>query len=70
MKTHAHIEERLFGSVGTSDCHKIGIMGGCGLECYVYLDGRCPAPDEMELVTEKDRELHNKLYVKEAQSHE
>jgi hypothetical protein len=33
--------------VGTSECFNIGISGGCGPECYVYLEGRCGEPQEM-----------------------
>lgn len=61
------IEEALYGRVGTSDCHKVGIMGGCGLDCWVYNDGRCTEPDEMTFETEEDRENHERLYGKEDQ---
>lgn len=55
-------EEQFYGAIGTSDCHKVGITGGCGLECHVYLDGKCGEPDEMKLETDEDRELHKELY--------
>lgn len=39
-------------------------MGGCGLECFVYLEGRCTEPDEMieRLETQEDKEVHERLY--------
>jgi hypothetical protein len=61
-------EEALYGRVGTSDCHKVGIWGGCGLDCWVYQDGRCPEPDEMTFETEEDRMHHEQLYPKERES--
>lgn len=48
IPVHIRIEEGLYGAVGTSDCHKVGIMGGCGPDCWVYQDGRCPIPDEIK----------------------
>lgn len=27
--------------VGTSECFNVGIAGGCGPECFVYLKGEC-----------------------------
>ena len=33
--------------VGTDDCFNVGISGGCGPGCFVYLEGRCKEPDEM-----------------------
>ena len=47
-KTHIRIEEALFGRVGTDDCHKVGIMGGCGSKCWVYKESRCPEPEGIE----------------------
>lgn len=41
------IEEALFGRVGVPDCYKVGMWGGCGVDCWVYQDGRCPEPDEI-----------------------
>lgn len=57
-------EEKLYGAVGTDDCHKVGIMGGCGLECCVYQEGRCPVPAELadEIETEEEKEEHEELY--------
>lgn len=61
------LEEGLFGRVGTSDCHKVGIMGGCGLDCWVYQEGRCGEPDEMtdRFETDDDAENHYRLYRRE-----
>lgn len=33
--------------VGTSDCFNVGISGGCGMDCFVYLEGDCEEPQEM-----------------------
>lgn len=33
--------------VGTSECFNVGIAGGCGPECFVYLKGECSEPQEM-----------------------
>lgn len=59
-----HIEEGFYGIVGTSDCHKVGICGLCGLDCWVYLEGRCKEPDEMinRFECDEDRGIHNELY--------
>jgi hypothetical protein len=27
--------------VGTSECFNVGISGGCGKDCFVYLKGDC-----------------------------
>jgi hypothetical protein len=32
--------------VGTSECFNVGISGGCGLNCFVYLKGECENPPE------------------------
>jgi hypothetical protein len=32
------------------------------LECWVYLEGRCPVPEEMTLETPEDEERHKELY--------
>jgi hypothetical protein len=57
-------EEKLYGAVGTDDCHKVGIMGGCGLDCWVYLEGRCPVPAELadRIETEEEKEEHEEMY--------
>ena len=36
--------------VGTSDCFNVGISGGCGSECFVYQEGRCPEPQEIRKI--------------------
>ncbi|WP_429842756.1 hypothetical protein [Brevibacillus sp. FIR094] len=58
-----HLEEAFYGMVDTTDCHKVGIMGGCGIDCWVYQRGRCPEPDEMVLETEEDKQNHKRLYL-------
>lgn len=51
--------------VGTSACFNVGISGGCGLECFVYLSGKCGKHDEMyPFATVEDEERHLKLYPK------
>jgi hypothetical protein len=49
--------------VGTSGCFNVGISGGCGPDCFVYLDGECEQPQEMlPGLDEKQLILHNSLY--------
>lgn len=50
--------------VGTSDCFNVGISGGCGINCFVYLEGRCDVSSEMipKLENEKEIKLHYELY--------
>lgn len=36
--------------VGTDGCFNVGISGGCGPDCYVYQNGDCPEPNEIEIV--------------------
>ena len=50
--------------VGTSECFNVGISGGCGPECYVYLNGECEEPQEIVpiLETKEEIEMHNELY--------
>lgn len=33
--------------VGTSECFNVGISGGCGPDCFVYLKGECGDPQDM-----------------------
>jgi hypothetical protein len=33
---------------GTSDCFNVGISGGCGVECFVFLSGQCDEPQEIK----------------------
>lgn len=50
--------------VGTSDCFNVGISGGCGPECFVYLEGRCSEPQEMvDRLNDDELKLHNELYA-------
>lgn len=50
--------------VGTSGCFNVGISGGCGPECFVYLKGECDEPQEMipRLDGIEDRQRHAELY--------
>lgn len=49
--------------VGTSGCFNVGISGGCGPECFVYLQGQCEEPQAMiELLDERELSLHYELY--------
>ena len=48
---------------GTSECFNVGISGGCGLECFVYLKGKCGEPQEMLPGLDADRlKRHGELY--------
>lgn len=38
--------------VGTSACFNVGISGGCGPDCFVYENGECPEPQEIEKLLE------------------
>lgn len=50
--------------VGTSDCFNVGISGGCGPDCFVYLEGRCEVPQEMlPRLSKKELEMHHELYA-------
>ncbi len=51
--------------VGTDDCFNVGMSGGCGPECFVYLEGRCSEPQEMmpQLVGEDELARHEELYL-------
>ena len=52
--------------VGTSECFNVGISGGCGPDCFVYLKGECDEPLEMiEQLDEAGFKLHEELYGKE-----
>lgn len=52
--------------VGTSECFNVGISGGCGPECYIYLDARCHEPGEMvERLDDEELKLHSELYPEE-----
>ena len=51
--------------VGTSECFNVGISGGCGPECFVYLKGECEVSEEMieRLETDAEMDLHRELYI-------
>lgn len=50
--------------VGTSECFNVGISGGCGPDCFVYLKGKCSEPQEMveRLDGEEEIQRHYDLY--------
>ncbi len=48
---------------GTGECFNVGIAGGCGPDCFVYLKGECDEPQEMLGQLEGDElEQHRALY--------
>lgn len=34
--------------VGTSDCFNVGISGGCGVDCFVFVSGECENAQEFK----------------------
>ncbi len=49
--------------VGTSDCFNVGISGGCGPDCFSYLEGQCTEPDEMvSRLSPKELSNHYQIY--------
>lgn len=49
--------------VGTSECFNVGISGGCGPDCFVYLNGKCEEPQEMLPRLDPDgQKVHRELY--------
>ena len=49
--------------VGTSECFNVGMSGGCGPDCFVYLKGECGEPQEMLPGLDADGlKLHEDLY--------
>lgn len=50
--------------VGTSGCFNVGISGGCGPDCFVYLDGECDVSGEMieRLEGQEETDRHYMLY--------
>ena len=49
--------------VGTSECFNVGIAGGCGPDCFVYLKGKCGEPQAMLPGMDADGlKLHAELY--------
>lgn len=58
---------------GLDGCFTVGISGGCGTECWVYLEGKCKEPQEMipRLETDEEKEEYRLMYgVKEDKQHE
>lgn len=49
----------------SNSCFSIGMSGRCGLQCKIYLEGKCEIPDEMgdRLETFEDIMLHTELYL-------
>ena len=46
-----------------SECFNVGMSGGCGPECYIYLEGRCGEPQEMLPRLDAQRlAMHSDLY--------
>lgn len=50
--------------IDLSDCAKIGMWGGCGLTCPLYLEGDCEYHIEIaeRLKTPEDIEQYRELY--------
>ena len=49
--------------VGTSECFNVGISGGCGPDCFVYLKGKCGEPQEMlPGLDDEGLRLHTEMY--------
>lgn len=49
--------------VGTDACFNVGISGGCGPDCFVYLRGECGEPQEMvDKLEPHELKLHEELY--------
>lgn len=45
------------------ECFNVGMSGGCGPECYIYLEGRCGEPQEMLPRLDAQRlAMHSDLY--------
>jgi hypothetical protein len=63
-KTLNDLDDRL--PKGRSDCFDVGMWGGCGIECPVFLRGDCGEPqelkDELNELDEEDREKVIKAY--------
>lgn len=46
-----------------TDCDRIGIGGGCGFDCQVFLRGECTIADEMaDGANEADYQLYLEIY--------
>jgi len=50
--------------VGMTGCYVVGINGGCGMDCPVYLKGECEEPQEFEghFETKEEEARHFELY--------
>jgi len=50
--------------VGTSECFNVGISGGCGIECFVYLKGECEEPQEnfSNDMSDEEKAIHIEMY--------
>jgi hypothetical protein len=50
--------------VGMHGCYVVGINGGCGLDCPVYLEGECLSPEEFNAadMNEGEKQTHEELY--------
>jgi hypothetical protein len=49
--------------VPKGECDSIGIMGGCGFECPVWLRGDCLIPDAgLEWATPEEFVLYHEIY--------
>lgn len=50
--------------LGMSGCYVVGLNGGCGLDCPVYLEGDCGEPQEFEgtFATVDEEVFHADLY--------
>jgi len=48
--------------VGMSGCYVVGINGGCGLDCPIYLEGDCGEPQEFLPLEGADLEFYNDHY--------
>ena len=41
------MDDRLANGRGMTDCELVGITGGCGDDCPVFLAGKCESEDEI-----------------------
>jgi hypothetical protein len=49
-----------------NECHEVGINGGCGLTCPVWLRGECDIADEaLEGCSPEDLALYHEIYGEE-----
>ncbi|MCK4668268.1 hypothetical protein KAU33_16065 [Candidatus Dependentiae bacterium] len=54
--------------IGTDECFNVGISGGCGKDCFVYLKGECD--ESLEIVGELNADetlRHYRLYPNDVQ---